>query len=214
VPQSDNDRVFFESDQLTLTLKPGSERIKLGQPLSLAWDLTNKTKQALPVPSDLRRESLHAQVTIINPNGVARLAPPAVIMSDSGGIQDLLPGKTRGAITTLFYSSKGFAFKTPGQYIVKLQIGWDAGGVPLGVRGEIPIWVDYPVSDADNEVAAAMMHHEVGAMVAMGGKLHHLSTAGARLERALASHPEHPASKAMASHVSGQGEKKERKEPK
>lgn len=204
VPQSDTDRFFFEPEQMALTLKSGGERIKLGQPLSLSWEVANKTRQTIPVPSDLRREALHAQVTIVNPAGVTRLAPPAAIMSDSGSIQDLPPGATRGAKTTLFYSSRGFAFKTPGQYIVKLQIGWDVGGVPVGVRGEIDVWVDYPVSDADNALAAAMMHHEVGAMIAMGGKTHQIQAAGARLEKAVAGHPEHPVVKAIASHLSGQ----------
>jgi hypothetical protein len=201
VPQSDDDRLFFEPDQMTLTLTPGSERVKLGQPLPLAWELTNKTGQPIPVPTDLRRESLRARITIVGPTGVPRAAPPAVILSDSGGVRDLPPGESRGAQTTLFYSSKGFAFKTPGPYVVRLQVAWDYGGVPFGVRAETSVWVDYPVSDADNEVASLLMHREVGAMVALGGTAEHMPEAAARVEQAVARHPEHPVSRALAAYA-------------
>src|SRR5262249_29108038 len=77
VPQSDVDRFYCEPEQLTLTLAPHSRRIKLGQPLALDWELTNKTAYYIPTPTDVRRESLHAQVAIVDPNGVSRTAPPA-----------------------------------------------------------------------------------------------------------------------------------------
>lgn len=203
VPQSDGDRLFFGPDQLALTLTPAGTRVKLGQPLAVAWELTNKTGQPIPVPADLRRETMHAQFTVVNPNGVARGAPPAAVMSDAGGVKDLPPGEARAAKGTLFYSSKGFAFRTPGQHTLRLRVVWDIGGVPVGVRAEAFVWVDYPVSDADNEVAALMMHPEVGAMVATGGRARHRPEAGARVEEALKRHPEHPVSKAMSRYAPG-----------
>jgi hypothetical protein len=82
-----------------------------------------------------------------------------------------------------------------------MQIVWDYGGIPFGVRATTDIWVDYPVSDADNEVAAAMMHPDVGAMVAMSGKVHHIREAGERLAAVVKRHPEHAAAKAVARHL-------------
>src|SRR5262249_22576273 len=141
-------------------------------------------------------------------------APPATIVSDGGAIRDLAPGEKRGAKTTLFYSSRGFAFRTPGAHAIKLQIVWDYGGIPFGVRAVTDVWVDYPVSDADNEVAAAMMHPEVGAMVAMGGKPHNMPEAARRVAAVVKEHPEHPASKAMAKHLAPRKPKAKRESDK
>jgi hypothetical protein len=91
VPTSDTERFYFEPDQMTLTLSPESRRIKLGQPLELSWELVNNTAYVIPTPTDVRRESLHAQVAIVDPNGVTWTAPPATIMSDGGAIRDLPP---------------------------------------------------------------------------------------------------------------------------
>jgi hypothetical protein len=198
VPQADAERYYFEPDQMTLTLTPDSRRIKLGQPLTLSWELMNHTAYVIPTPKDVRRESLHAQVVIVDPNGITRTAPPATIVSDGGAIHGLAPGEKREAKTTLFYSSRGFAFRTPGAHSIKMQIVWDYGGIPFGVRAMADVWVDYPVTDADNEVAAAMMHPDVGAMVAMGGKAHHMPEVGGRVTAVLDQHPEHPVCKALA----------------
>ncbi|QEL13210.1 hypothetical protein [Limnoglobus roseus] len=202
VPQTDIDRVFLDDDQLALTIE-SAPRVKLGQPLAVSWKLTNKLGKPIPVPTDLRREALHARITVVTPTGATRTAPPAAIISDAGSIKYLAPGEARSAKTTLFYSSKGFTFRTPGQYTLKLDITWEYRGVPLGVRAEAGVWVDYPVSDADNEIASLMLHPDVGAMVATGGQTHHRPAAAALLQEAVTRHPEHPVTKAMAKYVSG-----------
>jgi hypothetical protein len=93
-----------------------------------------------------------------------------------------------------------------------MQIVWDYGGIPFGVRAETDVWVDYPVSDADNEVAAAMLRPDVGAMVAMGGKLHHIPETGESLAAVVERHPEHPASKALVKHMTPRKGKAKRTE--
>ncbi len=99
--------------------------------------------------------------------------------------------------TRLFWSSNGFAFETPGKHHVEMRVLWSHDGFPYGVKATLDVWVDYPVSEADNEVAALLMHEQVGMFVALGGGSH-LTDAVTRIEAA-AKHGKHPACQCVTS---------------
>jgi hypothetical protein len=65
-------------------------------------------------------------------------------------------------------------------------------GLRYGVQASTEIWVDYPTSEADNQVAATLLHSEVGKFVALSG-VPHLEDGVARINEALAKNSEHPA---------------------
>lgn len=112
-------------------------------------------------------------------------------------IQNLGPGRKLEAGTTLFWSSSGFAFEVAGKHSIEVRILWNHAGIPYGVKASTDIWVDYPVSDAGNEVASMLLHEEVGTFVTLGSGARHLKEAVSRIEEAISKHPEHPGCKCM-----------------
>ncbi|PSB23901.1 hypothetical protein C7B82_29425 [Stenomitos frigidus ULC18] len=197
VPEVDVDRYFYRSEVLELKLVVKKQRVKLGEPLPLSWELVNNTKEAIATPSDISIEAQHAEITVIKTDGSAKRMSSFVIQTDKGSIKDLKPGKKRKAETTLFWSSKGFAFTEPGKHTIAVKIRWNQAGIPCGVQSNLELWVDYPTSEADNEVAATLLDQEVGKFVALGGNAKHLKAGVSRVEEAIAQHGNHPASKAM-----------------
>jgi hypothetical protein len=67
--------------------------------------------------------------------------------------------------------------------------------VPVLVKASAEVFVDYPVAHADNEVAAALLHREVGMVVALGGGAEHLEEGTSRIRKTVSEYPDHPASK-------------------
>lgn len=197
IPQSDRGRLFFSLDKLELKLTPGTERVKLGEPLSLKWQLVNNSQEAIPAPTDIRTEAQHTHIRVIDPHGTSRRMPSFVIQTDAVSIADLKPGAQLEAGTTIFWSAKGFAFEIPGQHRIEVRILWNHGGVPYGVKSHLDVWVDYPVSEADNEIASTLLHRDVGLFVALGGEAPYLKEAVSRIERAVSRYPEHPACKCL-----------------
>jgi hypothetical protein len=198
VPGGDSERIMHPPTQLELQVEPEKHRIKLGEALSLTWTLTNRATEPIAVPSDLRLEAQHAKVAVVDPAGRMRILSPVVIQTDKVRIQELKPGEALSADAMLFWGPGGFAFTTPGGHRLEIQIVWNNGGVAYGVAGGTDVWVDYPVSDADNEVASQLMHPEVGLFVALGGGANHLPKATARIKAAMAAHSEHPACQTLA----------------
>ena len=93
---------------------------------------------------------------------------------------------------TLFWSAKHFAFSLPGAHWVEVILLWKAGDVDFAVSSSVEIWVDYPVTRADNEVARLMLTREVGRFVALGGSLR--EAAGAKtVEKVISGYKSHPA---------------------
>jgi hypothetical protein len=180
VPEAD--RQFFSEQELELRLEPVETQIELGEPLQLAWTLINRSEAAIPVPSDVRIEAQHAFITVTDPSGTPKPMPSFVIETDSVSIESLDPGQERQAKTQVFWSSRGFAFETPGRHILEVRITWTYGGVPFGVRTSTDIWVNYPQSTTDNDAAATLLNPEVGMYVALGGGASHLREAVSRLE--------------------------------
>jgi hypothetical protein len=116
-----------------------------------------------------------------------------VIQTDAVGLRDLPPSASLEGRTNLFWGSRGFAFERPGRHRVHVRIVWASGGIRYGVEASAEVWVDYPVSEADNEVAANLLHHEVGMAVALGGVPANLEEAKGRLDQVFARHAQHPA---------------------
>lgn len=195
-PEADVD--FFDASVLELELVFSKTQVKLGELLPLAWELVNHSSQSIPVPNDLRLEVHQTEITIIDPSGITRRLLPFVIFDYEASRTDLKPGEKLEARTRLFWSSNGFAFDKPGKHIIEVRILWNEKQKIRGVKASKEIWVDYPVINADNDVAALLLHDEVGMFVALGGRANHLKEAVSRIREAISKHPNHPASKRMA----------------
>jgi hypothetical protein len=170
VPEAD--RYYFDPDELALEITPAESRIELGEPLEVAWTLTNTSRRPLPVPSDIGIEAQHAFVTVTDARGRSKLMPSFVIQTDHVSIKELAPDEHLEAKARVYWSTRGFAFEEPGKYTVEVRIVWTAEGTPFGVRSSTDIWVNYPQQDVDNEAAATLLHPEVGKFVALGGGDH------------------------------------------
>lgn len=196
IPEVDKGRHYFPSTELELTLTLKKQRVKLGEPLTISWCLENKTKVNVRVPSDIMLAAQHAFISVTDPHGHLRQMRSYVIQTDKVKIKDLKPGEKLEAETDLFWSTQGFAFTTPGHHVVEMRVLWSYEGVPVGSRASVNVFVDYPISDADNEVAAQLMNDEVGKFIALGGA-RHLKEAVARIEKVVGSHADHPACEKM-----------------
>ena len=205
VPEA-GDRYLFAKDEFELKIVPKSKRIKLGEPLYLSWELVNNLNEPIPAPNDIRIETLLSHIIVTNPNGFRREMPSFVMETDAVTIQDMDPGKKLEAETMLFWSSNGFAFENPGKHTIEIQILWNHAGIPFGVTASADVWVDYPISDEDNEVASLLMNEEVGRYISLGGGAKHLKKAGTRIEEAMSKYSEHSACKCILE-LEGKGHK-------
>jgi hypothetical protein len=185
VPEAD--RHYFAEEHLQLRLEPGSKQIELGEPFQLAWILTNTASVPIAVPSDINIEAHHTFISVTAPNGLSKPMPAFVIHCEQLSLRALAPGEALTGQTRVFWSSNGFAFETPGKHIIEARIAWTNGGVPLGVKASIDVWVNYPQSTGDNDAAATLLHPDVGMYVALGGGASHLTDAVARIETVLLS---------------------------
>lgn len=197
VPEAD--RYWFAPDELELGLEVNDDHVELGEPLLLRWNLTNRSGAAIPVPTDVGLEAQHAFMTVTDPRGRARPMPSFVIQTDHVSVESLDDGQQRSAETRVFWSSRGFAFTEPGMHRVDVRIVWAYGGLAMGVRNSIDVWVNYPQTDVDNDAASELLHPEVGMYVALGGGADHLSEAVARIGRvaAIAEAGDRPSPKAL-----------------
>lgn len=181
VPQADVDAA--EAGLLSIDVSAEHDRIELGEPLLVSWTLTNTSDVSLNVPSDVRTEALFTRIAVIDAFGRRRDVPTFVIECESARIAELKAGKNVSASTRVFWSTNGFAFERPGRYTVEVRVSWDIAGVRYAVAGELPVYVNYPLTDADNAAAAELLHPEVGTWVALGGGATHLGEAVSRLSK-------------------------------
>jgi hypothetical protein len=184
-------------EMLELSVAPSSDRVRLGEPVTLSWTLTNRGRTAVPAPAEPTVESLVARVNVTDPTGrVTAMRPAEVDACPQVPIVPLEPGASVGASTTLFWGRDGFAFQTPGRHLVEVILLWELAGVPVAVSGEHEVFVAYPTSDEENEVAALLLHPEVGKAVALGD-LKPFQRAARRIGRARAVAGAHPATRAL-----------------
>jgi hypothetical protein len=195
VPETD--RRYFAPNELSLELQVADDHIELGEPLSLRWQLTNRINLEVPAPTDISLPAQHTFVTVTDPRGRERFMPSFVIRCDDARIAPMAPGEQRDASELVFWSSNGFAFETPGRHEVDVRVVWAVGGVPFGVRATVPVWVNYPQSDADNEAASILLDPQVGMYVALGGGADHLTEAVDRLNRLASPGADRPEPKAL-----------------
>jgi hypothetical protein len=200
VPQSDTDgdEIYIDHPSLDLKFAAKKTRLKIGEPLQLDWEMTNISDAAVWMPGDLSIENEFAELTVTKPAGEEVQMPTYAIKSDSAYFVQAKPGNRIPATHHLFWSPQGFAFDSPGKHTVNLEISWRSAGATVGKKASIDVFVDYPVSDQENQVIAHMMSDDVGKFVALGGHAYHLKSAVDRIEAAMAVSKDHPATKAMA----------------
>ncbi len=191
VPQSDINRQFFSPEYLKLKLSTNTNRVKLGQPLQIDWQIVNTSKVNIPIPSNIGIEAQHTYITVYDPNGHSKVMKSFIIQTDSVHIKELKPGDTVESSTTLFWSSNGFAFEMPGRHIIDIITIWNYEGIQYAVKKIVEIWCDYPTSEKDNEIASMLMHKDVGKFIALGGEAFHLEGAVSRIEKVKADYPNH-----------------------
>lgn len=185
-PVPSADRFEVGPEFLTLAVHVADDRVELGEPLRLGWGLTNSSDVAVAVPSEVTTESTYAKITVIDSAGRRRDMAPFVISCEHTRIAPLEPGESLRGESRVFWSTNGFAFERPGRYTVEVRVDWTVGGTPMTVHGQTPVFVNYPSADTDNDAAAALLHHEVGMWVALGGGAYHLPEAVSRLHRVMA----------------------------
>jgi len=201
IPQADTegDEMFIDHPALELKMTAKKQRVKLGEPLHLDWELKNNSDGALWLPGDLSVENDFAEITVTKPNGEEQHMPPYVIKCDSAYFSEAKSGDTFSATHQLFWSTEGFAFSTPGKHTVNLELSWRSAGATVGKKASVDVYVDYPTTEKENDVIAHLLNDEVGKYVALGGHAYHMKKAVEHVEAALEHHKDHPASKALAS---------------
>ncbi len=192
VPETDQERYWYQPDELQLDFESEQQNIKLGEPLNLKVKLQNKTAYTIIVPECISPEYLYSSIAVINTVGERTPMPALVLKPDSAELYDLEKDASKEAEVTVFWSSKGFAFQQPGKHNVGLQILWNIDGVPFGITATTNVWVDAPVSNADNEIASLLLDDEVGCWTMLGGA-DHLHDANSRITNAIEAHPQHEA---------------------
>lgn len=181
VPQA-GDRFEVGPENLTLDVAAPVDRVELGEPVVVNWTLTNTSPGDAAVPSEVTHESTYAKITVIDAFGRRREVTPFVIVCEETRISMLAPGDSLTAGSRVYWSNNGFAFERPGRYTVEISVNWTVVGVPLTLRGETAVFVNYPRTDNDNAAASNLLHPDVGKWVALGGGAEHLTEAADRIQ--------------------------------
>lgn len=157
-------------DELALEVKTDSETVQLGEPLSVSWKLTNIGKSAIVAPSSVDIESLTARVSVTDPGGrVTFMRPLDQEVCARVSLKSLKPKDSVEGSTTVFWGRDGFLFETPGRHTLEVIVLWQESGFHIGAEAETTVWVDYPLTDKDNRIAALLLNEDVGRAVASGG---------------------------------------------
>ena len=184
-------------EMLELSVASSADRVALGEPITLSWTLTNRGPAAVPAPAELDVESLIARVSVTDATGKITFMRPAAVKSCPRIVLvPLDPGAAVTGSATVFWGADGFAFETPGRHVVEVIVLWELAGVPVAVSGDHDVFVSFPTSDADNEVAALLLDPDVGKAVAAGNAAP-FERAVERIRRAAETAEEHPANEAL-----------------
>jgi len=172
-------------------------RVKIGEPLQLTWELRNISDNTVWIPGDVSIANEFAEISVTKPTSEEVPMPPYVKKCDSAFFIEMKPGDKLAASHQLYWSTQGFAFDTPGKYSVNLEISWRSRGATVGKRASIDVFVDYPVTERENAIIAHMLNDEVGKYIALGGHAYHLKAAVEHIKTVIKLHKDHPASKAL-----------------
>lgn len=155
--------------EIVLSVDADSDSVRLGEPLPLRWELANNGEQAMSVPSQIDVESLTARVSVTDPRGnVTFMRPPNQEPCVRIPFKRLESRKSIRGSTIVFWGRDGFAFEQPGHHVVEVIVLWDIGGVHFGAAGETEVWVEYPLTRKDNQIAAVLLNPDVGRAIAFG----------------------------------------------
>lgn len=185
-------------DALQMELSLSADHVALGEPLEVRFELTNTGAVAVPVPESLDLPSLTLRINVTDPTGrITFLRPSTVASCPKLALTALAPGKAVEGEATMYWGRDGFAFETPGRHVVEVIALWDIAGVPVACGASRDVFVSYPVSSTDNEVAALLLDPEVGKAIA-SKRAWAFPRAADRIKRAAALSRTHPATKAIA----------------
>jgi hypothetical protein len=195
-PEAD-DVFFYDDSRLKLELSLSKDAIKLGELVTLSWEVTNTSNSPIAVPAVITDSSFIARVSITYPEESIRYVRPVDVNADiEVPLRLLPPGKSMSAQTTLFWNKKGFVFTRPGRHTIEVHILWADNGLHACVHATRSLWVDYPVTSAENDVAALMLHDDVGRYVAFHGRKP-IKEAIRRIEKVMTDHKSHPVCKLL-----------------
>jgi hypothetical protein len=182
---------------LKLTVEPSSDRIALGEPITLTWTLTNRGSMAMPVPAELTLQSLVVVVSVTDPCGKTTSMKPADLEScPKSELVPLEPGASRSGSARIYWGTDDFAFATPGRHTIEVIVQWVLESIAVAVSETCPVFVTYPTSAEENEIAALLLDRDVGLAVALGDPT--LSgRAAERINQAAELAPEHRANQAL-----------------
>ena len=186
------DANFFDGDDLELEIEV-KKSLKLGEPAHVEWRLTNHSHDPLPVPVLIDWDHQVARISVTRPDGSIRFMPSFTGKTCTRTqIVSLEPGEGRGAEAVLFWGKNGFAFDTPGQYRIDVILLWHVERLVVGAKGFTHVWIEFPVSQEENDVAALMLDEEVGKLI-QSRRQDRYKGAADRTARVLSAYPKHPA---------------------
>jgi len=185
-------------ESLALAVATSTDQVHLGEPVEVTFELRNSGKVSIPVPEALDLASLTVRINVTDPGGRITFMRPADVASCPAlGLTELAPGKSTKGSATVYWGRDGFAFETAGRHLLEVIVLWDIGGVPVAASATRDMFVNYPVSRTDNDVAALLLDPEVGKAIA-SGRAWVFEGATKRIRQAAAISRSHPANKAMA----------------
>lgn len=178
---------------VVLRVSASDIRLKLGQPLVVKVELLNRGEKPVAVPVSFGTQLHNVSITVRKPGTEERRLRSFVLICHEELHRDLAPGRSITWEETVYWDRNGVVFPNPGPYTVSVEARWFESGRPLAAEASAEVWVDYPLNDRDNAVAALLLNDEVGKYVALGGNAVHLERAIARIAEATKAEPKHPA---------------------
>jgi hypothetical protein len=137
------------------------------------------------------------RINSTDPTGKITFMRPANIASCPHiELTTLQPGRSISGETVVYWGRDGFMFESPGRHLLEVIVLWDIAGMPIGAAATRDIFVNHPVSQADNDVAALLLNPEVGKAVA-SRRAWAFKTGVERIQRAATIAKSHPAAKAV-----------------
>jgi hypothetical protein len=179
-PQA-SDYAEFDASELSVSVTVEPSRPALGQPVMVTWTLSNNGAEDLMVPNDVSLEGTFATMDVTDNRGRVQPVRAFAIVCDDVALRPLPPGASLTSRYRAFWSTAGFAFERTGRHDVAVSVAWSANGVPVYARGSADLFVDYPLTAADNDAAELALHPEVGMWVALDGEADHLTEAVSRV---------------------------------
>ena len=153
---------------------------------------------AVYVPGSIGADQHTTRVSVTKPNGdVLHMRLPLDAHDQGHEPEPLAAGKSISSASRIFWSRRGFAFEQPGRHEVNVVLIWEDGGAYFAVEASAEVWVNYPISERDNEIAALMMNDEVGRYILTGnGK--RFASGARRIDEVIKKHKNHDVSKTLA----------------